>query len=234
MFVTTYGMCNRRAGGIMCAGNVTSQPTSSSLAQLLGFFDAIGQNGRRRVVRLLEAINDCRTLYPATGTLQAVFFEAYTDHHVHRRCQGLHLQPAGLREYKGRPQKRHRLSTDQLAVTPRPADSKPVRVKTGDARSTLSLRADENDPRAGFQQLNCVETKVCVHPLSAVHAHSLYQTELQAMKCVLQQELNFVKRELQLIRTANKQAEVEKAMLDREVTTEPTALLHVSHHDLQA
>ncbi len=76
MLVTTYGMCNRRAGGIMCAGIVTSQPTSSSLAQLLGFFDAIGQNGRRRVVRLLEAFNDCRTLYPATGTLQAVFFEA--------------------------------------------------------------------------------------------------------------------------------------------------------------
>ncbi len=40
------------------------------------------------------------------------------------------------------------------------------------------------------------------------------------MKCVLQQE---PKRELHLIRTANKQAEVEKALLDREVTTEAEA-----------
>lgn len=139
-----------------------------------------------------------------------------------------------MREYNGRPQKRHRLSTDHLAVTTRLADSKPVSVKSGDARAILSLPADENDARAGLQLSTCTETKVCVHPVSAVHAHGLHQTQLQAMKCVLQQEPNFVKRELQLIRTANKQAEVEKAMLDREVTTEPTALLHVSHHDLQA
>ena len=43
------------------------------------------------------------------------------------------------------------------------------------------------------------------------------------MKCVLQQELTLSKRELHLIRTANKQAEVEKALLDREVTTEAEA-----------
>ena len=72
-----------------------------------------------------------------------------------------------------------------------------------------------------------------MHPVSAVHAHGLHQTQLQAINCALQQEFNLMKRELQLIRTANKQAELEKAMLDREVTTESHALLHDSH-DLQA
>ncbi len=96
-------------------------------------------------------------------------------------------------------------------------------VKSGDARAILSLPADENDARAGLQLSTCTETKVCVHPVSAVHAHGLHQTQLQAMKCVLQQELTLSKRELHLIRTANKQAEVEKALLDREVTTKAEA-----------
>lgn len=38
------------------------------------------------------------------------------------------------------------------------------------------------------------------------------------MKCVLQQERKLMKRELQLIRKANKEGEVEKARLFREVT----------------
>ena len=52
------------------------------------------------------------------------------------------------------------------------------------------------------------------------------------MKCVLQQERKLMKRELQLIRKAHKEGEVEKERLSREVTKEPEALLHASHHDV--
>ena len=52
------------------------------------------------------------------------------------------------------------------------------------------------------------------------------------MTCVLQQERKLMKRELQLIRKANKEGEVEKERLDREVTMESRALLHASHHDV--
>ena len=52
------------------------------------------------------------------------------------------------------------------------------------------------------------------------------------MQCVLQQERKLMKRELQLIRKANKEGEVEKARLDREVTTESRTLLHAFHHDV--
>ena len=74
------------------------------------------------------------------------------------------MQPAGVQECNERPQKRHRLSTDLLAVTLRVVDSKPISVTTGDARATLNLRADENDSRAGVQLSTCFVTKVCVHP----------------------------------------------------------------------
>ncbi|KAL0043265.1 hypothetical protein WJX82_008949 [Trebouxia sp. C0006] len=97
-------------------------------------------------------------------------------------------QPAGVKERNERPQKRHRLSTDPSAVTLRVADSKPVSVTTGDARATLNLKADENNSRAGVQLSTYFETK----------------------------EHKLMKRELQLIRKANKEGEVEKARLDRE------------------
>ncbi|KAL0029667.1 hypothetical protein WJX79_001194 [Trebouxia sp. C0005] len=121
-------------------------------------------------------------------------------------------QPGNSKGNHERPQKWHRLSTDPLTVTPRLADKKPISVTTGDARATFSLRYDEKDSRAGVQLSTCVET--------------------QATKCVLQQKRKLMKRELQLIRKANKEGELEKAMLDREVTAESRALLHASHHDV--